>query len=263
VAVMRFISLGAGVQSTAMALMAARGEIGPMPDAAVFADTGDEPEDVYRHLTWLMSPGVLPFPVHITSKGKLSEKIREGDKEARPPLFIKTKKGRGMLGRQCTRNYKVRPIRRKIRDLMGLSVRAFIAPGAVEMWIGISTDEVIRMKPSGLAYLVNRHPLIESRFSRVGCLSWLSGHGYPTPPKSSCVYCPFKSNAQWRQLRDGSPADWAAAVSFDHSMRLPHMVESYGVEGFVHSGLKPLDQADLEEKNADGFNHDCEGHCGV
>ena len=41
------LSLGAGVQSSCMALMAARGEIGPMPTAAVFADTGDEPASVY------------------------------------------------------------------------------------------------------------------------------------------------------------------------------------------------------------------------
>ena len=33
------ISLGAGVQSSAMALMAAKGEL-PMPDYCIFADTG-------------------------------------------------------------------------------------------------------------------------------------------------------------------------------------------------------------------------------
>ena len=32
------ISFGAGVQSSTMALMAAKGLIGPMPDAAIFAD---------------------------------------------------------------------------------------------------------------------------------------------------------------------------------------------------------------------------------
>jgi 3'-phosphoadenosine 5'-phosphosulfate sulfotransferase (PAPS reductase)/FAD synthetase len=50
---MKVISLGAGVQSTALALMAANGEIGPMPDCAIFADTGWEPEAVYSHLARL------------------------------------------------------------------------------------------------------------------------------------------------------------------------------------------------------------------
>lgn len=52
---LRALSLGAGVQSTTMALMATHGEIGPMPDCAIFADTGWEPKAVYKHLDWLMS----------------------------------------------------------------------------------------------------------------------------------------------------------------------------------------------------------------
>ena len=86
-----------------MALMAAHGEITPMPDCAIFADTGDEPGEVYFHLDWLMSPGVLPFPVHVTQRSKLSEALLAGDKMARPPLFTK---GKGMMPRQCTRNFK-------------------------------------------------------------------------------------------------------------------------------------------------------------
>src|SRR4051812_25177815 len=72
---LRVISLGAGVQSTTMALMAAHGEIGPMPDAAIFADTGWEPKHVYDHLRWLMSGNVLPFPVHIVSNGNLRDDL--------------------------------------------------------------------------------------------------------------------------------------------------------------------------------------------
>ena len=40
---LQILSLGAGVQSSTLALMAARGEITPMPDASVFADTQAEP----------------------------------------------------------------------------------------------------------------------------------------------------------------------------------------------------------------------------
>ena len=59
---LQIISLGAGVQSSTMALMAAHGEITPMPDAAIFADTGAEPQEVYDWLEWLVLQ--LPFPVH-------------------------------------------------------------------------------------------------------------------------------------------------------------------------------------------------------
>ena len=64
------ISLGAGVQSSTMALMAARGLITPMPDAAIFADTQDEPASVYRWLDWLEKQ--LPFPVNRVTRGRLS-----------------------------------------------------------------------------------------------------------------------------------------------------------------------------------------------
>ncbi len=45
----RILSLGAGVQSSTMALMADQGAFGKKPDAAIFADTGWEPEPVLEH----------------------------------------------------------------------------------------------------------------------------------------------------------------------------------------------------------------------
>lgn len=75
---LRVLSLGAGVQSTTLALMASHGEVGPMPDCAIFADTGWEPQAVYDHLAWLMSPNVLPFPVHIVSGGDLRADLLAG-----------------------------------------------------------------------------------------------------------------------------------------------------------------------------------------
>ena len=59
---LNIISLGAGVQSSTMALMAAHGEITPMPDCAIFADTGAEPRKVYEWLDWLEKK--LPYPVY-------------------------------------------------------------------------------------------------------------------------------------------------------------------------------------------------------
>ena len=76
------LSLGAGVQSSVLALMAAQEEITPMPDFAVFADTQAEPPHVYEWLKWLETK--LPFPVHYVTKGNLTEeslkvKIRKAD----------------------------------------------------------------------------------------------------------------------------------------------------------------------------------------
>ncbi|HXF81293.1 MAG TPA: hypothetical protein VNN19_00860 [bacterium] len=61
------LSLGAGVQSTTLALMAARGEI-ERPEAAIFADTGWEPRAVYEHLAWLIAELDGSLPVHVVRK---------------------------------------------------------------------------------------------------------------------------------------------------------------------------------------------------
>jgi len=80
---LRVLSLGAGGQSTTLAMMAAHGEIGPMPDCAIFSDTGWEPKAVYEHLAWLMSPHVLAFPNHIVSAGNIRDDLIAGAQGAR------------------------------------------------------------------------------------------------------------------------------------------------------------------------------------
>lgn len=76
---LRVLSLGAGVQSTALALMAAHGEIGPMPDYALFADTGNESRGTMETLAWLRSGNVLPFPVKVIGDGRGALAAARGD----------------------------------------------------------------------------------------------------------------------------------------------------------------------------------------
>ena len=66
---MHILSLGAGVQSSTLALMAAKGEVGPMPMAAIFSDTQAEPKEVYDWLDWLEKQ--LPYPVYRVTAGNL------------------------------------------------------------------------------------------------------------------------------------------------------------------------------------------------
>ncbi len=223
---LRVLSLGAGVQSTTLALMAAQGEIGPMPDCAIFADTGWEPQAVYDHLAWLRSPNVLPFPVHIVSAGNIRADIvaaSQGRRWASIPAYTRTRTPAGeivgMITRQCTTEYKIRPIRRKVRALAGLTRKRAPRHPVVEQWIGISFDELTRMKHSTEAWQVNRWPLIERGMTRHDCLRWLERHNYPRAPKSSCLGCPYHSEAVWRALRDDHPEEWADAVEVDRALR--------------------------------------------
>jgi hypothetical protein len=227
------VSCGLGIQSTTMVLMAAHGLIKPMPDVAFFADTGDEPGDVYEHLDWLSGGNVLPFPVvRLAPARSLSAALRAGDDAARIPCHVGAG---GLSGRQCTRNWKIRPLRRAARDRLGVSARGYVRPGAVEQWVGISTDEVVRLKPSGCSYIHNRHPLIELRMS------------------------------QWRRIKS-RPDDWAKAVGVDEWLGEPAQVERFRGRLFIHQSRVPLADADLvgvDPLQHDLFGNECEGVCGV
>lgn len=260
----RVLSLGAGVQSTTLALMAAHGEIGPMPDCGIFADTGWEPKAVYDHLAWLMSANVLPFPIFLVSGGNIRDDIMKrsntsGGRFAAVPWFLKMPDGRKAMGRrQCTKEYKLYPIRRKVRALLGGKT----PKGGAEVWIGISTDEALRMKQSTVQYMVNRWPLIEQGMSRADCLAWMKKHHYPEPPKSSCIGCPFHNNEQWKSVK-ADPVAWADAIEVDAAIR---QQSGFKGEQFMHRQCVPLNEVDLRtkaEKEADLFNNDCEGMCGV
>ena len=121
------ISLGGGVQSSVMALMASRGAFARVPDCAIFADTHWEPPSVYEHLGWL--GGQLSFPLHVVDKGRsLREDVKaltshSGHRNYEEiPVYLKGAEGEsdGIGRRQCTENYKVKPIHRKMRELLGL-----------------------------------------------------------------------------------------------------------------------------------------------
>lgn len=264
-----------------MVLMAARGLITPMPECAIFADTGAEPASVYRHLEWLTS-GVLPFPVRIVKEGNLRDVLLaftrgEGGRgaHARPPFFVQNADGtRGMLRRQCTRDYKVDPINREIRAILGIKKHGrWPKTPAVTQWIGMSTDEASRMKDSGIPAVTIRWPLIEMGMSRTDCLRWLESNAFPKPPKSACTFCPYRHDDQWRSLRDNDPDGFAEAIFVDNALRSG--TKWRGIDGklFVHASLRPLEEVDLRTNAEKGlpepayqinlFENECEGMCGV
>jgi hypothetical protein len=262
------ISLGAGVQSSTVALMAAAGEITPMPKAAVFADVGgSEPQAVYDYLDWI--EGVLPFPVYRVQQDDGLEvaatRIRTSSKTGKTyletglPVFYKAPNGSvGMGVRQCTSDFKIAPLNRKIRELTN---------GAAITWIGISTDEASRMKDSRVQWNTHRWPLIELNMSRQCCLKWLRKNNYPTPPKSACVFCPYHRDYVWADLRRNHPKDFQRAVDFEKRLQFAASKATV-MKGtpFFHKSCEPLDEvvfSDEERGQINLFENECEGMCGV
>jgi hypothetical protein len=377
---LRVLSLGAGVQSSVLALLAAEGKL-PGLDAAIFADTGWEPAEVYENvdflegelakagiplyrvgrggsirddvldpfmfatlpaytvideefrepLTWhvcdcawgkLRKAGVADIIDYATFRDEgasldhLEEMARivptdEDGEESAYAIAVRglraagltevptehdacqmgrvvtswhkyTIQRKGTIRRQCTGKYKIEPVERKIRELLGAPVREVpcrfcletgqrvppwdtdaglgtcsVCRGAgvrllvgsppkgatVEQWIGFSTDEIVRVKTSGFPpYATPRFPLIELDMSRDDCLAFLLARGVKGR-KSACVGCPFHRNGFWRQMRDERPEQWADAVAFDRAFR-----RAPGLNGqrFLHESCLPLDQAPID-----------------
>jgi hypothetical protein len=248
---MNIVSLGGGVQSTALCLMAKHGIITPMPDMAIFADTGWERLGTLKHVEWLSKN--LPFPVHTVQNINLRDNIAGKGHPISLPTFCQG----GILRRQCTKEAKIVPIRRALRVTMRQkNVRN------LNLWIGISLDEVSRMKASDVNYISHRWPLIESRITRAGCIDWMENNGYPIPPKSSCVGCPFHSDRNWIELKNNYPEEYADAVLADRQLRqFAHLKTKYPM--FLHRSCQPLDEVAFSNEDQFGMLNECEGFCGI
>lgn len=267
---LRILSLGAGVQSSTLALLAARGEIGPMPDCAIFADTQSEPKAVMVWLDWLEAQ--LPFPVYRVTAGSLRDNLLTdaAGRFVSVPFFTDAGGDAGMTRRQCTREYKITPIQNKVRELLGLK-KGERAPKhvAVEQWVGISWDERQRMKDSGKVYIKHRWPLIERAWTRGHCLEWWERE-FPgrKPPKSACEFCPYTDDDRWIDMRDNDPEAFSGAILVDRSVRRPGARIARGLDAklYAHRSLKPLDEVEFVPGDGGsmfGMVNECEGMCGV
>lgn len=266
---MHVISLGVGVQSSCMALMACKGEIEPRPDLIVFSDPGWESGSTYRYAAWLKTEiekhGIM---VEFTSNGNIRDDLiraaQDGTRVASLPFFTLAEDGTtGMVMRQCTDAYKIQPVRKAIKKFLGVKTAREIKE-PVTLWMGISTDEIERVKTSRERWIVNRYPLIEKHMNRLDCENWLKRNGFSVPPKSSCIGCPFHSDAAWLDMKRNDPEAWKDAVEVDKAIRnMPRMKGKV----FLHRSCVPLEEVDLNENqlefNWDGFGNECEGMCGI
>lgn len=269
------ISLGAGVQSSTMALMAAAGELTPMPDCAIFADTQAEPKYVYEWLDWLTKQ--LPFPVHIVTAGDLRQMTidscgpnKDKARFASAPFYVDANGSReGMLRRQCTREFKVAPITKKVRELCGLVPRQRAPKGEIlaKQWIGISCDEAQRMKPPREKYIEHIWPLIDIGMYRLDCLEWMKARGYPEPKKSACTFCPYRDDKGWLEMKRHDPSSWVDALVIDQHIRDGATGMRDRNQLYLHRSLQPLGEIDLARTSNDAqidmFGNECEGMCGV
>ena len=271
--IVRVLSLGAGIQSSALALMADRGLYNlPKPDLAIFADTGWEPPEVYEHLAWLKEQ--LSYEVVTVSAGNIREDILngtnpEGQKFLDIPVFLVNPDGSlGIAARQCTAHYKLKPIHQYLRHMLDLKPGR-LAPKSlqVHMMLGISIDEALRQKPSREQWITNVYPLIKEGLSRAQLFEWFQNEYPDRPlPRSACIGCPYKSDNEWKQMKDLDPESFADAVFIDRALReTPASRDAIKGTAFLHKSRVPLASVDLDETEsyANLLLEECEGLCSI
>jgi hypothetical protein len=274
------LNLGAGVQSTALFLLALEPEAQLHFDAAIFADTGEEPAAVYRHLDHLKTLGGPE--IRVRSAGRLGDELvrgrnSTGQRFASIPAFTQDEAGKvGMVRRQCTKEYKVEVVNRAIRrELLELKPRQRIPKGVmVYQYFGISTDEASRAERGkkrfeNVKHTIPAYPLIDMGWSRKKCVEYLGSRLPYDVPKSSCVFCPYRTNQSWRHLKTTDPEGWNRAVEVDEALRADGSIVTRGFRQklYLHRSCAPLGRIDFDSLAPNTLDPmtagECHGVCGV
>ena len=271
---LRVLSLGAGVQSSTLLMKIYNGEIAPV-DVAIFADTGNEPQEVYDWFEFLKDKVKDKIKIESVKNNRNTGNIAEDILSpvgffASIPVYT-TNKETGKAGitlRTCTDRYKIRPIGEKIRELLDVSN---LRGRVVEIVMGISFDEIQRAKYPPNKWQINCYPLVENKITRHDCLHYFKSLNFPTPPRSACVICPYHSNKEWKRIKDNFPEEFDYAVNFDNELRSKEtksqFVNKLDSELFLYKEKIPLKDATFEDNDSGFqgslFDDECEGYCGV
>lgn len=272
----RLISAGLGVQTMAMIYGADRGLFGPMPDAAVYGNTGNGRTSEADNLRFLRSDNTKPqMAVVEVSNGNLSDDLDDATagrikRFPNPPFFVKNPDGsRGILNRSCTRDYKITPVRREAKRMIGHVPGSRLPTGpVVEVWIGITVDEVHRMSVSPEPWVYHRHPLIEVGWTRQDCDRFLYDLFGVHFGHSGCIDCPFRSPEEWLSMMRDDPNDYERACQDDEKIR--HDLPNVRLPAYMHDSLVPLREidwkAEIERRRGTllGWSNACgSGACGT
>lgn len=265
------LSFGAGTQSTAMVMLAVENRL-PV-DLIVFADTGAETTRVVEHAKQMQKlveeKTEIKFLI-VKPKEDAKQSIERylfGDgKRNLFPFWVKS----GLMRRQCTAEFKIIPIQKAIRNHLGLKKGQHFPKRDIHinMYLGITTDEIMRAKDSREKWITNKFPLLELNWDRQEAINYVKHHGI-NPPRSACTFCPFKSKEEWFLLSEEEPNLYQQAIKYDKRLREVGVnFKGMREEMYLHKSKRPLKEAvDAYKLQGSIFTEEdytdieCEGHC--
>ena len=207
----QIVSFGGGTNSTAMLIeMARRSE---QVDAIVFADTGGERPDTYRH--------VKEFSGWLTARGYPAiETVRNDGIHASLEAECLTNRRLPSAAfgfASCSDKYKRRPFQKWLKR-KGLE--------NVTVCIGFDADEPKRATAGAKAKdpYQKRYPLIEWNMGRAACVETIRSAGLELPGKSSCFFCPNMKRHEILKLHAEYPCLLARALEIENNAEADSIV---------------------------------------
>ena len=202
-------SCGGGVQSTAIAALIVRGAL-PKPDYAIMVDVGREKASTWAYVHGTLRPALAAAGVDLVIIETQNTSVYSGD-VLLIPAYRKAGDTGGIKFRTfCSATWKQHTTARWLR---ARGVERF------EAWVGISADEAHRIRDSRNRWAQVRYPLVERCLDKADCLRLAKEQGWPQPPRTSCWMCPSMADAEWVDMRDHWPEDWARAVAFERELQ--------------------------------------------
>lgn len=240
---MKVCAFDGGVQSTAALALAAQGKIDFR--VLLFANVGDDSENPAT-LTYIRHIAMPYAAQHGLALHEQSRNRRNGTTEtlvgrifgANRSIVIPARLSNGMPGRRTrTADFKIRVVARWLKQ-HGTSVE-----NPAKVALGISLDEMHRARTdSGMPDQALEYPLIDLRISRQECHKIISAAVLPTPPKSSCFFCPYHTHAAWLELKRARPDLFAKAVDIErHTSQKRQALGRDAI--YLHSSARPLTEA--------------------
>lgn len=197
----RSVSYGAGVQSTALLVLAAERKIDF--NLFLFSNVGDDSEhpDSLRYMTEVAVPYAAKHDIELVSLHRVK---RDGTKETlmgrltkegSRSLPIPVRMSNGAPGtRSCTADFKIAVIGKELKR------RGATVADPATVALGISVDEIERARPGideRAPYQFRVYPLLDLGLRRDDCKRIIAAAGLPVPGKSACFFCPFHDKHAW------------------------------------------------------------------
>lgn len=269
---MKILSCGAGMQSTALALMSCeKKKYGddiypevPIYDAILFCDLGEEPSWVYDQVYFIQCAcedvGITFYVLESNLHAHYVENFGKARVVSIPFWTIDESGKKGKMMRNCTLDYKINVMQKFIRsNLLGYKKGQRTRNEdlkAHEMHLGFSVEEKHRCKDNPHKMFVNKFPLCDMNLERKDNYAYIKDVWGLETKASACTFCPFHRNYFFKHLKANYQEEYRKLMEFDDLLEIGQPNTKIRSKLYISRSrkrIKDLNEDDFNDKET--FNY--------